>query len=166
MNELDEFPVEAHFRKHIFYIVLDNVIGGLTVRVNAAKQISDSFSFLWNYQKMSKEELKRKAAKLVEKYSNDISGENLMHEMNHITVVHNANFGSEQLVAMELLNALTVCGLKSTFQNLSVIFRMFLTAPVTVASTERSFSKLKLITSYLRTSVDQDRVKNQARLSI
>ena len=28
MNEADESPEEAHFRKHIFYVVLDNVIGG------------------------------------------------------------------------------------------------------------------------------------------
>ena len=60
MNEADESPEEAHFRKHIFYVVLDNVIGGLTVRFSAAKQISDTFSFLWNYQKMSEEELKGK----------------------------------------------------------------------------------------------------------
>ena len=53
MNEADESFEEAHFRKHIFYVVLDNVIGGLTVCFSAAKQISDTFSFLWNYQKMS-----------------------------------------------------------------------------------------------------------------
>ena len=67
MNEADESPEEAHFRKHIFYVVLDNVIGGLTVRFSVAKQISDTFSFLWNYQKMSEEERKRKAAKLAKK---------------------------------------------------------------------------------------------------
>ena len=55
MNEADESPEEAHFRKHIFYVVLDNVIGGLTVRFSAAKHISDTFSFLWNYQKMSED---------------------------------------------------------------------------------------------------------------
>ena len=32
----DEYPELAHFRKHIFYVVLHNVIGGLTVRFYAA----------------------------------------------------------------------------------------------------------------------------------
>ena len=64
MNEVDESQEEDHFRKHIFYVVLVNVIGGLTVHFSAAKQIYDTFCFLWNYQKMPKEELKRKAAKL------------------------------------------------------------------------------------------------------
>ena len=43
---------------------------------------------------MSKEELKRKAAKLAEKYSKDISSDDPLQEMNHITMVHNANFDS------------------------------------------------------------------------
>ena len=51
MNEADESPEEAHFRKHILYVLLDNVIGGHTVRFSAAKKISDIFSFLWNDQK-------------------------------------------------------------------------------------------------------------------
>ena len=55
MNEADESPDEAHFRKHISYVVLNNVIGGLTVRFSAPKQISDTFSFHWNYQMILRE---------------------------------------------------------------------------------------------------------------
>ena len=58
-NEAIEPPEESHFRKHIFYVVLHNVDGKHTVRCIVAKQISDTLSFLWNYQRMSKEELKR-----------------------------------------------------------------------------------------------------------
>ena len=54
INEAYQSPEEAHIRKHIFYVVLDNVIGRLTIRFCAAKQISYTFSFLWNYQKMSR----------------------------------------------------------------------------------------------------------------
>ena len=43
---------------------------------------------------------------------------------------------------------------------------MFLTEPATVASAERSFSKLKLITNHLRSTMSQDRLNNLARLSI
>ena len=54
MNETDESTEEAHFRRHIFYVVLDNVVGQLTVRFSAAKQISDIFSFVWINQKCQK----------------------------------------------------------------------------------------------------------------
>ena len=43
---------------------------------------------------------------------------------------------------------------------------MFLTAPATVASAERSFSKLKLIKNYVRSTMGQDRLNYLARLSI
>ena len=116
--------------------------------------------------KRSKEELTRKASKLAEKYSNDISSEDLVQEMNHITMVHNANCGRKQLGALELLNALTEYRLKSIFSNLCVSLRMFLTAPVTVTSVERKFNKLKLITNYLRYIMDQVRLNNLAKLCI
>ena len=153
MNETDESPEEAHFRKHIFYVVLDNVIAGLTIRFSAAKEISDTFSFLWNYQKISEEEMKIKATELGEKYSQDISSEGLVQEINHISMVHTANFGTKQLGALELLNALSEHKLESIFPNISISLRMFLTAPATVASAERSFSKLKFIKNYLRSTM-------------
>ncbi|KAL4097421.1 hypothetical protein QTP88_022204 [Uroleucon formosanum] len=43
---------------------------------------------------------------------------------------------------------------------------IYLTLPVTVASAERSFSKLKLIKNYLRNNMGQDRLSNIAVLNI
>ena len=47
-----------------------------------------------------------------------------------------------------------------------IALRIFLTIPVTVASGERSFSKLKLIKTYLRSNMLQDRLNSLAILSI
>ena len=68
-------------------------------------------------------------------------------------MVHYANFGKEQLGALELLNALANSKLENIFPNISVSSRMSLTAPTTVALAERSFSKLKLIKNYLRSTM-------------
>ena len=86
--------------------------------------------------------------------------------MNHITIIHNANFGGKQLGAFVLLNALAEYRLESIFPNLSVSLRMFFKAPATVASAEKSFSKLKLIKNNLRSTMGQDHLPNLARLSI
>ena len=52
------------------------------------------------------------------------------------------------------------------FPNAYIAFRILLTISVTVASTERSFSKLKLIKSYLRSTMLQERLSGLAILSI
>ena len=88
-----------------------------------------------------------------------------MQEINHIKMVHNANFDGKQLGELELLNSLAEYRLEGIFPNLCIGLRVFLTAPATTASAERSFSKLKLIENYLRSTIGQDCLNNLARLS-
>ena len=52
------------------------------------------------------------------------------------------------------------------FPNLRIALQILLTIAVSIASCERSFSKLKLIFSYLRASMGQDRLCDLALLSI
>ena len=56
--------------------------------------------------------------------------------------------------------------LMESFPNISVALRVLLTLPVSVASGERSFSKLKLIKSYLRSTMSQERLVGLATISI
>ena len=51
------------------------------------------------------------------------------------------------------------------FPNACIAFRILLTIPVTIASAEISFSKLKLIKSYLRLTMLQERLSELAILS-
>ena len=73
---------------------------------------------------------------------------------------------STKVTALEALRFVCDNGLKDTLPNLSVALRILLTIPITVASGERSFSKLKLIKNYLRSSMSQDRLNSLALLSI
>ena len=52
------------------------------------------------------------------------------------------------------------------FPNLRISLQILLTIPVSIASCERSFSKLKLILSYSRASMGQDRLSDLALLSV
>jgi hypothetical protein len=53
-----------------------------------------------------------------------------------------------------------------SFPNTSIAYKSLRTIPVTVASTEINFSKLKLIKSYLRLTISQERLNELAILSI
>ena len=64
------------------------------------------------------------------------------------------------------INILNYIKRLESFSNACIVFRILLTIPVTVASAERSFSKLKLIKSYLRSIMLQERLSELAILSI
>ncbi|ESO11440.1 hypothetical protein HELRODRAFT_153379, partial [Helobdella robusta] len=52
------------------------------------------------------------------------------------------------------------------FPNLRVALQILLTIAVSIASCGRSFSKLKIILSYLRASMEQDRFSDLALMSV
>lgn len=52
------------------------------------------------------------------------------------------------------------------YPNVSIAYRILFTIPVTVASAERSFSKLKLLKNYLRSTMSQERLNALATLCI
>ncbi|KAI4971666.1 hypothetical protein ZWY2020_002580 [Hordeum vulgare] len=52
------------------------------------------------------------------------------------------------------------------FPNVLIAYRILFTIPMTVASAERSFSKLKLLKNYLRSTMSQERLNGLATLCI
>ena len=54
----------------------------------------------------------------------------------------------------------------ASFTDVCTALLLYLTIPVTVATAERSFSKIKLIKTYLRSSMGQERLSGLAILSI
>ncbi|XP_022162912.1 52 kDa repressor of the inhibitor of the protein kinase-like [Metopolophium dirhodum] len=54
----------------------------------------------------------------------------------------------------------------SSYPNLSTLYKIYYTLPISSATAERSFSRLKLIKTYLRSTIAEDRLSNLAVLSI
>ena len=69
----------------------------------------------------------------------------------------------ENIVNVEVLNFIKR---HNYFTNASITYGVLLTIPVTVASAERSFSKLKLLKSYMRTTMTQERLDDLATIAI
>ena len=86
----------------------------------------------------------------------DISGADLAEEI--------ISFGQfldiDQGHPKDVLNVLN----KNNWCDLWTVLRILQTIPVSVAKGERSFSKLKLIKSYLRSSLAQEKMSNLAIL--
>ena len=67
---------------------------------------------------------------------------------------------------VKILEFIYLNNLTAVCPNITIALRIMLTMPVTVASAERSFSKLKLIKNYLRSTMSQERLTNLATISI
>jgi hypothetical protein len=65
-----------------------------------------------------------------------------------------------------VLNFIKKFNMEDLYPNIWVSLRILLTMPVSVASGERSFSKLKLIKTYLRSSMSKERLNSLATHSI
>lgn len=72
----------------------------------------------------------------------------------------------EMKTPFDVLSYITLNGYIENFPNLTIALRIALTLPVTVASGERSFSKLKIIKNYLRSTMSQERLVGLATMSI
>jgi hypothetical protein len=67
---------------------------------------------------------------------------------------------------LEVLSFIQKYRLENSLPNLSILLRIFLTIAISIASCERSFSKLNLIKNYLRSTMSNLRLSNLGILSI
>ncbi|KAL9286281.1 putative HAT dimerization domain, ribonuclease H-like superfamily [Arabidopsis thaliana] len=92
--------------------------------------------------------------------SSDVDGNHLFLELKVLKEL----LPTEITKAIEVLNFLKK--FEGCYPNTWIAFRVMLTVPVSVASAERSFSKLKLIKSYSRSTMSEERLNALAILSI
>ena len=78
---------------------------------------------------------------------------------------NNQVIGGENFTAIDVLQWMVKWRFTESLPNLSIL-RIFLTMCVSIASCKRSFSKLKLIKTYLRSTMNQVRLTSMATLSI
>ena len=66
----------------------------------------------------------------------------------------------------EILKLIFESNLTEIYPNIVISLRILLTIGISVASAERSFSKLKIIKNYLRSTMGQERLVGLATISI
>ncbi len=111
----------------------DTEIGGLTAR----------FTVVQENEKISEAEIKSACSKFTEKYSCDVTENELTEELLIMKQIHTANLGKKPLDPFDLLNKISELKLGKLLRNMVIALRIFALSPVTVASSERSFSKAR-----------------------
>mgnify|MGYP003476590067 FL=1 len=159
---------EMRFKVNVVYRTLDILINQVVHRFRGMQVVVDTFGILHPREltAATDDQLFTKATKLQQQYSNDIAPSffeqlqsfrmvlkqeikkiNTIKELSHLLIIENSS-------------------LATSLPDVCTAYLLFLTLPVTVATAERSFSKLKLIKNYLRSTMLQDRLSGLAILSI
>lgn len=164
-DDVDEMTGRQHFERTFFYPLMDMAFSSLNTRFEQLSLFESKYAFLSSSSAMTskiQENSLLEKCKNFENHCGDISAAELFSEIICFT-----NFKSdEDLTALDILQYLFEHKLVEVYPNFALALRVFLTLPVTVASCERSFSKLKLIKNYLRNSMCQERLTNLAIISI
>lgn len=164
-NENADDHQRTKFKNDVFNIILDSVIGDMTVRFESVHSLCERFSVLWLNKEMTIDHIQEKTTRLVKQYPKDL-GDELTDELQSLKLIYSANFGVKTLSPWNLLNAIKTSNLENLFPNLTVALRIFITIPATVASAERSFSVLKRVKNVLRSTMCQNRLSSSGVLAV
>ena len=158
--------LKESFRIDYFLYIVDQAIFLLQSRFEQFKIYENIFDFLFSSRKLKSlddNSLKEHCLNLEcsLKYNNysDIDGLDLFSELKILKEIVQMEDNS----SIDILNHIKRL---DSFPNAYIAFRIMLTIPISVASAERSFSKLKLIKNYLRSTMSQERLNGLAMLSI
>ncbi|KAM6563376.1 hypothetical protein CsatB_023374 [Cannabis sativa] len=161
-----ELSGEESFRINYFLYLIDQAIASLTKRFEQYQEYENIFGFLFTSDKLqSLDNANLKSCcchfenALKHNEQSDIDGNELCVELKLL----------RQILPREIMRAIDILKfLKGVdcFPNTIIAYRILLTIPVTVASAERSFSKLKLLKSYLRSTMLQERLNGLASIAI
>lgn len=143
-----------------FYVIIDRLNNEMEKRRAAYKVLYERFNFLHDNTSLSIEEVVAKTKALIELYPSDLED-----EFTDEFLLFSQMFGDSKSVSdkikLQIDNKLV-----ASFPNVNIAFRIYLSIIGTNSEGERSFSKLKLIKNYLRSTMGQVRLSSLALLSI
>ncbi|XP_028959292.2 uncharacterized protein [Malus domestica] len=174
-SEIDlVFQIKRHRprKRHHDEVDVDIALSQLKNKFEQLKTFESIFGFLFDALKLislDDQQLKENCMNLEAhlKHGNtmDVYGADLCSELQvlHMMLSEEAFLSNNPWTSMEIANFVKETDM---CPNVLIAYRVLLIVPVTVASAERTFSKLKLLKSYLRTTMTQDRLNGLAILCI
>lgn len=150
-------------------LAIDSIISNFSWRYEQMKKVVSDFGFLTGNKlfNMKSEEVCKWSKDLAMKYSEDLNGFDLYSELECFkNQAHSLMNNFKSATPLELLKCIHMYSLKDVYPNVEIALRIFLTIPVTTATCERSFSRLKIIKNYLRSTMTQEKLTNMGIISI
>lgn len=169
-NHFQIETIEDWFKINVFNATLDIIISQLKNRTSGISEIYKTFrgisTEVLDNDLVSDDELYAMGQELYTKYSDDIS-DTISSQLLSFRSSFKDDLGRiksiKDLMEFILIENFSSC---SSFSEILTACYIFLSIPVSVATAERSFSKLKLIKNFLRNTMGQERLSGLSILSI
>jgi hypothetical protein len=164
-EELQRSAIDS-FKDEYFLVIVDHAIASLTSRFDQLKEFEGIFGFLFNSENLKSlddSDLRKCCTTFVNKFSHDNKSDVELDDLFSELKVLQVTLPDNLMSASEILHFVKAA---DCYPNVSIAYRILLTIPVTVASAERSFSKLKQLKNCLRSTMLQERLNGLAMCSI
>ena len=146
-----------------YLTVIDSLLAGISKRLAAYEHINSLFGFLAELNTMNDGEIEDRCNQLAAHYHKDLHLNELTAECQLFKHYKTATTKPGML---EVYQVIKVDGVESTFPNIEIAIRSYLSTMPTFCTAERTFSKLKLIKNQLRRCVLHPRLNALLILSI
>jgi hypothetical protein len=160
------FKAEKDFKVNYFLVMIDNAITSLNNRFEELQSFKNIFGFLMSsttLKSLDDIEMKECCTKFAKAFTVDGSSDVEINDLISELSIMQFTLPDRPMSAMEIFEFVTEA---DCYPNISIAYQILFTVPVTVASAERSFSKLKLLRNYLRSAMSQQRLNGLAILCI
>jgi hypothetical protein len=164
-EELQRSAIDS-FKDEYFLVIVDHAIASLTSRFDQLKEFEGIFGFLFNSENLKSlddSDLRKCCTTFVNKFSHDNKSDVELDDLFSELKVLQVTLPDNLMSASEILHFVKAA---DCYPNVSIAYRILLTIQVTVASAERSFSKLKQLKNCLRSTMLQERLNGLAMCSI
>lgn len=151
-------------KNDIFYVIIDTLCSNLNERKAAYLVINKNFGFLFDLNRSDTLSVRQSALNIVSIYTEDLNTSFVEEVIQFKKITE--SFHNNDLSMNGLLKKLSNSPLKATFPNVLIILRIFACMPCTNAIGERSFSVLRRVKNYLRSTLSQDKTSSLSLLSI
>lgn len=157
-NNIPADTVEDYFKRAVFIPFLDEFLNALDAKFVEHSKLLQPFQLLIKAESSNEIDITEEIKTLTEFYDFE---ENVTGE---ITLWHQF-LASCKEQPQNAIQGLCICN-KTLFPGIHLLLTIMATLPVTTCSNERSFSTLKILKSYLRNSISEDRLNGLALMYI
>ena len=170
-----QFTVVHDYYRAQYYEVLDLLIGEISRRFDQKSLALPAAieELLMKASNNTEESVISVPDKIVEAYSRDVNIKKLERQLQMLPDLVSAYKTSLHVRLLKITSVRTICDMlqsvpiaQEMFCEVHKLIRIYLTIPVTTATAERSFSALRRVKTYLRSTMSEERLNNAMLLHV